>query len=164
MKNITDKINEGFFSNIGSMSPSLWLSKLKYMKPDNQFWGDQWAKEYRYKIDGSKLILMHDNDKYVFDFAKSLLWMNFVKFCDPTDKYVFTFEPAHGQIHFMLCSRKRWETGPAAFIYFNENMKVLEMKIINNELLGIDDKLYKSKGCDMMGYIRNSESIKYFIG
>ena len=54
--------------------------------------------------------------------------------------------------------------GPAVFIYFHENMKVLEMKIINKELLGIDDKLYKSKGGDMMGYIRNSESIKYFIG
>ena len=156
--------NEGFFNNVGSMSPSLWLSKLKYEKPDNIFWGDQWAKEYLYKIDGSKLILMHDNNKYVFDFAKGLLWMNFVKFCDPADEYFFTFEPAHGQIHFMLCSRKRWEMGPAVFIYFHENMKVLEMKIINKELLGIDDKLYKSKGGDMMGYIRNSESIKYFIG
>ena len=43
-------------------------------------------------------------------------------------------------------------------------MKVLEMKIINKELLGIDDKLYKSKGCDMMGYIYNRALIKYFIG
>ena len=39
------EIRGGFFSNVGSMSPSLWLSKLKYEKPDNIFWGDQWAKE-----------------------------------------------------------------------------------------------------------------------
>ena len=47
---------------------------------------------------------------------------------------------------------------------FDENMKVLEMKIINKELLEIDDKLYKSKGCDMLGYIYNRVLIKYFIG
>ena len=36
MRNLRE-ICEGFFSNVGSMSPSLWLSKLKYEKPDNIF-------------------------------------------------------------------------------------------------------------------------------
>lgn len=164
MKSITNKIYEGFFSNVGSMSPSLWLSKLKYAKSYNQFWADRWAKEYSYKIAGSKLTLMHDNDKYVFDFAKGLLWTSLVKFCDPSDEYIFTFEPAHGQILFMLRSRKRWETGPVIFINFNKNMSVYEMKITNKEILGIDDKLYKSKGYTTEGYIFNRELIKYFIG
>ena len=163
MKNITDKIYEGFFSNVGSMSPSLWLSKLKYMKLDNTFRGDQWAKEYRYKIDGSKLILMYDDNECVFDFAKGLLWTSLVKFCDPSDEYIFTFESAHGRIYFMLRSGKRLG-GPAVIINFNEKMKVLEMKIFNKELLGIDDKLYKSKGCTAGEYITNRALIKYFIG
>lgn len=158
------EIREGFFSNIGSAGPSIWLSKLKYMKPDNTFWGDQWAKEYRYKIAGSKLILMHDNDKYVFDFAKGLLWMNFVKFCDPADEYIFTFAPAHGQIHFTLHSKKRWETGPAVYIDFNKDMSTYQMRIKNTKELGIDEKLYKSKGYTTEGYIFNRELIKYFIG
>ena len=38
MKSITDKIYKGFFSNVGTMSPALWLSKLKYVKSDTQFW------------------------------------------------------------------------------------------------------------------------------
>ena len=158
------EIREGFFSNVGSAGPSIWLSKLKYTKPDNTFWGDQWAKEYRYKIDGSKLILMHDNDKYVFDFAKSLLWTSFVKFCDPTDEYIFTFEPAHGQIWFKLWSEKRWLTCPAVYIDFNKDMSIYQMKIRNTKELGIDDKLYKSKGYTTEGYIFNRELIKYFIG
>lgn len=158
--------NEGFFNNVGSMSPSLWLSKLKYAKPFtyNKYLGEQWAKEYLYKIDGSKLILMHDNDKYVFDFAKSLLWMNFVKFCDPADEYIFTFSPAHGQIHFTLHSKKRWETGPAVYIDFNKDMSTYQMRIKNTKELGIDEKLYKSKGYTTEGYIFNRELIKYFIG
>ena len=164
MKSITNKIYEGFFSNVGSMSPSLWLSKLKYIKPNNQFWADQWTKGYSYKIAGSKLILMHDNDKYVFDFAKGLLWMNFVKFCDPADEYIFTFEPAHGQIWFKLWSRKRWEACPAVYIDFNKDMSIYQMKIKNTKELGIDDKLYKSKGYTTEGYIFNRALIKYFIG
>lgn len=158
------EIREGFFDNVGSMSPSLWLSKLKYEKPDNTFWGYRWAKEYRYKIDGSKLILIHDNNECVFDFAKGLLWMNFIKFCDPSDEYVFTFEPAHGRINFKLWSEKRSEDCPAVYINFDKNMSVFEMKIFNKELLGIDDKFYKSKGYTPSGYIFNHGLIKYFIG
>ena len=156
------EIHEGFFSNVGSAGPSIWLSKLKFANPDNARY--QWAKEYSYKINGSKLILVHNNDKYVFDFAKGLLWMNFVKFCDPADEYIFTFEPAHGQIWFMLRSKKRWEACPAVFIDFNKDMSIYQMKIKNTKELGIDDKLYKSKGYTTEGYIFNRELIKYFIG
>ena len=158
--------NEGFFNNVGSMSPSLWLSKFKYTKPFtyNIYLGDQWAKEYLYKIDGSKLILIHDNDKYVFDFAKSLLWMNFVKFCDPADEYFFTFYPDSGRPQFKLWREKRFEEYPTVYIKFNENLSVFEMKIFNKELLEIDDQLYKSKGYTPEGYIFNRALIKYFIG
>lgn len=163
MKNITDKMYEGFFSNVGTMSPALWLSKLKYMKPDTQFWEDRWNKKHLCKIDGSKLILMYDDNECVFDFAKGLLWTSFVKFCDPADEYVFIFEPDYGRIYFKLRSKKRLGL-PAVFICFDENMKIFDMKIFNKELLGIDDKLYKSKGCDAAGYIYNRALIKYFIG
>ena len=157
------EIREGFFSNIGSAGPAIWLSKLKFANPDNARY--QWAKEYSYKINGSKLILVHNNDKYVFDFAKSLLWMNFVKFCDPSDEYVFTFEPNYGQIWFKLVSKKRLGRGPAVFIYFDMNLNVYKMKIFNKELLGIDDKLYKSgKGYTADGVVHDPELIKYFIG
>ena len=160
MKNITDKIYEGFFSNIGSMSPSLWLSKLRYMK----FHGGRWTEEYRYKIDGPKLILMHNDSECVFDFTKGLLWTSLVKFCDPSDEYVFTFQPAYGQIWFKLWSSKRSLNNPSVFITFNKDMSVYEMSIDNKELLGIDDKLYKSKGYIAGEYINDRELIKYFIG
>ena len=156
------EICEGFFNNVGSASPSIWLSKLKRTK--THLWKDQWAKEYLYKIDGSKLILIHDDDKCVFDFEKGLLWASFVKFCDPADEYIFTFTPAHGQIHFTLHSKKRWETGPAVYIDFNKDMSIYQMRIKNTKELGIDDKLYKSKGYTTEGYIFNRELIKYFIG
>ena len=39
------------------------------------------------------------------------------------------------------------------------------MKIFNKELLGIDDKLYKSgKGYTADGVVHDPELIKYFIG
>ena len=160
MKSFRDKIYEGFFSNVGSVSPSIWLSKLKRTK--TKLWKDQWAKEYLYKIDGSKLILIHDDDKYVFDFEKGLLWTCFVKFCDPADEYVFVFEPYYEQIRFRLWSKKRSDS-PAVYINFDRNMSVFEMKILNRSILGIDEKLYRCKGCDMNEYISNHALIKYFI-
>ena len=108
--------NEGFFNNVGSTKSALWLSKLKCANPDDK--GSQWTKEYIYEIDGSKLILIHDNDKYVFDFAKGLLWASFVKFCDPSDEYIFTFEPNHGQIWFKLVSKKKIRKGTSSFYIF----------------------------------------------
>ena len=153
------EIHEGFFDNVGSMSPTLWLSKLKYTK----LHGSRLTKEYLYKIDGPKLILMHDNDKCVFDFAKGLLWTSFVKFCDPSDEYIFTFEPAYGQIWFKLWSRKGSVNRPSVYITFNKDMSVYQMSIDNKELLGIDDKFYKSKGYTAGEYINDRELIKYII-
>ena len=154
------EICEGFFNNVGSANPSIWLSKLKRTK--THLWKDQWAKEYLYKIDGSKLILIHDDDKCVFDFAKGLLWTGFVKFCDPADEYIFVFEPYYDQIRFRLWSKKRSDS-PAVYINFDRNMSVFEMKILNRSTLGIDEKLYRCKGCDMNEYISNRALIKYFI-
>ena len=155
--------NEEFFNNVGSTKSALWLSKLKCANPDDK--GSQWIKEYLYEIDGSKLILIHDNDKYIFDFAKGLLWASLVKFCDASDEYIFTFEPNHIQILFKLVSKKRLGRGPAVFIYFDMNLKVYKMKIFNKELLGIDDKLYKSgEGYTADEVVHDPELIKYFIG
>lgn len=154
------EIREGFFDNIGSVSPSIWLNKLKRTK--SKLWKDQWAKEYRYKINGPKLTLIHDDDKYVFDFTKGLLWISLVKFCDLADEYVFTFEPYYGQIRFRLWSKARLDS-PAVYINFNRNMIADEMKIFNRAILGIDEKLYRCKGCDMNEYISNRALIKYFI-
>lgn len=154
--------NEGFFNNVGSTKSALWLSKLKCANLDDV--RCLWTKEYLYEIDGSKLILIHDNDKCIFDFAKGLLWTSFVKFCDPADEYVFTFEPYHGQIWFKLVSKKRLGSRPAVFIYFDMNLNVYKMKIFNKELLGIDDKLYKSgEGYTADGVVHDPELIKYFI-
>ena len=155
------EICEGFFNNVGSVSPSIWLSKLKRTK--TKLWKDQWAKEYLYKIDGFKLILIHDDDKYVFDFEKGLLWACFVKYCDPADEYVFVFEPYYEQIRFRLWSKKRPDGSPIVYINFDRNMSAYEMKISNRSILGIDEKLYRCKGYDMSQYISNRALIKYFI-
>ena len=42
-------------------------------------------------------------------------------------------------------------------------MSEYEMKITNRAILGIDEKLYRCKGCDMNEYISNRTLINYFI-